>query len=279
MPLSIFDRAKPDPIAQDSLFTFVLIKPTHYDDDGYPIQWFRSALPSNTLACMNSLAEDARRREVLGPGVAIDIETYDETNRRVLPRRIIRDLKRRGGRALIGSWIVGMVLVSNVIWLLVVGTISVVLARIGATPRSIAFVAGLGFLAGCLMAYTISIWSEAFSLFVNVFSNLSGVSILNGLFYVPFAARILTMICALAIPTVFMIVLAVAAGIKERFNALSIAVATAVPLILLTLAYAVSALSTARKEDEMQRSLDLMLKHEGRYYAQILHQPWPGRNP
>ena len=83
-------------------FTFVLVKPTHYDDDGYPIQWFRSALPSNTLACMNSLAEDARRREVLGPGVALEIETYDETNRRVVPSRIIRDLKRRGGRSLVG---------------------------------------------------------------------------------------------------------------------------------------------------------------------------------
>src|SRR6185503_17717960 len=33
------------------LFHFVMIKPTHYDDDGYPIQWVRSAIPSNTLAC------------------------------------------------------------------------------------------------------------------------------------------------------------------------------------------------------------------------------------
>ena len=49
---------------------------------------------------MNSLAEDARRREVLGPGVDIVIETYDETNRRVVPARIIRELQRRGGRAL-----------------------------------------------------------------------------------------------------------------------------------------------------------------------------------
>src|SRR5260370_30746380 len=104
MPLSFFDRAepKPDPTTQDSLFTFVLIKPTHYDDDGYPIQWYRSALPSNTLACMYSLAEDARRREVLGSGVAFQIETYDETNRRVVASRIIRDLKRQGGRALVG---------------------------------------------------------------------------------------------------------------------------------------------------------------------------------
>ena len=90
----------PNPAAQD--FTFVLVKPTHYDDDGYPIQWFRSALPSNTLACMNSLAEDARSRGVPGEGVTFHIETYDETNRRVFPDRIIRDLKKRGGRALVG---------------------------------------------------------------------------------------------------------------------------------------------------------------------------------
>ncbi len=92
----------PRSLAQESSFTFVLIKPTHYDDEGYPIQWFRSVMPSNTLACMYSLAEDARRREVLGPGVDIAIETYDKTNRRVEPARIIQDLQRRGGRALIG---------------------------------------------------------------------------------------------------------------------------------------------------------------------------------
>ena len=53
-------EAKPDSRDPDSLFTFVLVKPTHYDDDGYPIQWYRSALPSNTLACMYSLSEDAQ---------------------------------------------------------------------------------------------------------------------------------------------------------------------------------------------------------------------------
>ena len=51
------------PTAGDPLiFHFVMIKPTHYDDDGYPIQWFRSAIPSNTLACLNALAEDAQQR-------------------------------------------------------------------------------------------------------------------------------------------------------------------------------------------------------------------------
>src|ERR1700680_1457060 len=84
------------------LFHFVMIKPTHYDDDGYPIQWFRSALPSNTLACLNALAGDARGRNVLGPDVEIRLHTYDETNRRVQPDRIIREIRKAGGKALIG---------------------------------------------------------------------------------------------------------------------------------------------------------------------------------
>src|ERR1700674_3062880 len=88
--------------ANAACFHFVMIKPTHYDDDGYPIQWFRSAIPSNTLACLNGLAEDARRRNVLGPDVEIRLHTYDETNRRVRPDRIIRMIRREGGRALIG---------------------------------------------------------------------------------------------------------------------------------------------------------------------------------
>ncbi len=33
-------------------FSLYLIKPSHYDDDGYVIQWLRSAIPSNTLAAL-----------------------------------------------------------------------------------------------------------------------------------------------------------------------------------------------------------------------------------
>src|SRR6188508_3789593 len=88
--------------AQAKLLHFVMIKPSHYDDDGYPIQWVRSAIPSNTLACLNALAEDARRREVLGPNVEIRLHTYDETNRRVRPDRIIRMIRKQGGRTLVG---------------------------------------------------------------------------------------------------------------------------------------------------------------------------------
>ena len=83
-------------------FHFVMIKPSHYDDDGYPIQWLRSAIPSNTLACLFALAEDARNRHVLGPEIDIRLHTYDETNRRVRPERIMRMIRKEGGKALIG---------------------------------------------------------------------------------------------------------------------------------------------------------------------------------
>ncbi len=82
-------------------FHFIMIKPSHYDDDGYPIQWLRSDIPSNTLAAVNGLALDSVRRQVLGPDVDIRLATYDETNIRIRPDRIIGDIRRSGGRALI----------------------------------------------------------------------------------------------------------------------------------------------------------------------------------
>src|SRR5208282_3423481 len=94
-------RPAQNPGGETALFHFVMIKPTHYDDDGYPIQWIKSAIPSNTLACMNGLAEDMRRQQVLGPGVDLRLSTYDETNRRIKPGRIIREIRKAGGRALI----------------------------------------------------------------------------------------------------------------------------------------------------------------------------------
>ena len=55
-------------------FHLIMIKPTHYDDDGYPIQWLRSFIPSNTLACLNGIALDSLSRGVLGPDADVRIE-------------------------------------------------------------------------------------------------------------------------------------------------------------------------------------------------------------
>jgi radical SAM superfamily enzyme YgiQ (UPF0313 family) len=73
-------------------FQLVLLKPSHYDDQGYVIQWLRSAIPSNTLAVMNGLALDCAARRVLGEDVEIEISAYDEINTHIRYRRIARRL-------------------------------------------------------------------------------------------------------------------------------------------------------------------------------------------
>jgi hypothetical protein len=35
-------------------FLAVLIKPSHYDDDGYVIRWYRSPMPANSLATVST---------------------------------------------------------------------------------------------------------------------------------------------------------------------------------------------------------------------------------
>ena len=48
-------------------FQLILIKPSHYDDDGYVIQWFRSIMPSNSLAALYGLAIDAASARCSAP--------------------------------------------------------------------------------------------------------------------------------------------------------------------------------------------------------------------
>jgi tRNA A37 methylthiotransferase MiaB len=64
-------------------FQLVLIKPSHYGDDGYVIRWWRAMTPSNSLAAVFGIAADCSERRVLGADIDIDIEVIDETNTRV----------------------------------------------------------------------------------------------------------------------------------------------------------------------------------------------------
>jgi radical SAM superfamily enzyme YgiQ (UPF0313 family) len=61
-------------------FSLVLIKPSHYDDDGYVIQWYRSAIPSNSLAALYGLSLECANDCVLGEDVDLRIHAFDETN-------------------------------------------------------------------------------------------------------------------------------------------------------------------------------------------------------
>jgi hypothetical protein len=65
----------------------VMIKPSHYDDDGYVIQW-RGVIPSNSLATPYELARDCIEHRVLGEDVAIVLHAWDETIKRIRADRI-----------------------------------------------------------------------------------------------------------------------------------------------------------------------------------------------
>ena len=77
-------------------FCLLLVKPSHYDDDGYVIQWVRSPVPSNSLAALYGLAKDCAERRVLGDDVDIEIHAFDEINTRIRPERLAAMVERAG---------------------------------------------------------------------------------------------------------------------------------------------------------------------------------------
>ena len=63
-------------------FFVELIKPSHYDNDGYVIQWWRSFSISNSLSCLYSLTLDSAERK--NPGRRC--RNHREPSRRVQHR-------------------------------------------------------------------------------------------------------------------------------------------------------------------------------------------------
>ena len=82
-------------------FQLVLIKPSHYGDDGYVIRWWRAMIPSNSLAAVFGVALDCIDRNVLGPDVDIDVEAIDEFNQRVDVGMLVQRFKRHGNFGLV----------------------------------------------------------------------------------------------------------------------------------------------------------------------------------
>ena len=82
-------------------FPLVLIKPSHYDDDGYVIRWWRSMIPSNSLAALYGIAADCAERRVLGAAIAIEIQPIDETNTRIDISALIERFRLNGNFGLV----------------------------------------------------------------------------------------------------------------------------------------------------------------------------------
>ena len=82
-------------------FNLYLIKPSKYDDDGYVIRYWKGVCPSNTLACLNGLSEDVRKRGALGRDVKFNIQNMDETVERVDIQKIARASRAKGSKTVV----------------------------------------------------------------------------------------------------------------------------------------------------------------------------------
>ena len=60
------------------------------------IQWFRSAIPSNSLACLYGLALECGQQKTLGDDVELEIHAFDETNTIIRPDKIAGLIKDAG---------------------------------------------------------------------------------------------------------------------------------------------------------------------------------------
>ncbi len=77
-------------------FAAILIKPSHYDDDGYVIQWWRSTIPSNSLASVYGLLQQCAHDKTLGSDCEIEIDAYDECNTIIDVAGAIRRIRAAG---------------------------------------------------------------------------------------------------------------------------------------------------------------------------------------
>ena len=90
----------PEIVAPTDFFVEI-IKPSHYDDDGYVIQWVRAFIPSNSLACLYGLVQDVQKRRTLGAGVNLIVNVYDESHTVIPVRCIIRRINAGGGNGMV----------------------------------------------------------------------------------------------------------------------------------------------------------------------------------
>jgi radical SAM superfamily enzyme YgiQ (UPF0313 family) len=82
-------------------FYVELVKASHYDREGYVVQWWKAWVPSNSLACLYTIAEDCGARRILGDDVDIEVDGHDEQNCVLPVERIAAKLTAPGKSGLV----------------------------------------------------------------------------------------------------------------------------------------------------------------------------------
>ena len=77
-------------------FHVQIIKPAHYDDEGYVIQWWKASIQSNSLASLYAIVQDAADRQVLSRNVTLTSNGWDECNTVISEDRIAKRIPSAG---------------------------------------------------------------------------------------------------------------------------------------------------------------------------------------
>ena len=79
----------------------VLIKPSKYDNEGYIIQYQKGVMPSNTLAVLYGLTQDAYKQGLLGKNLHLKIEIIDDLVSRIKYKSIIKKANKNKYKTLV----------------------------------------------------------------------------------------------------------------------------------------------------------------------------------
>jgi hypothetical protein len=210
----------------------------------------------------------------------------------------VRDISQRALGASVGGvhtvmdlavwWMLDLLALSNVIWMLVLAGVTALLGRCTRLGWRWAAWVVVAALAISVLAAWHAPWTDVFRDIHRVVTELAAPrdgDIAVRLGFAPRLARILShqlLAVLLAVGAPLLATLGAAVAALVRREALSRELVRglrrlAVPLAAgATIAYACLILATSLVEPQAQRALDEMLRHEGRYFARQVNQPWPG---
>jgi hypothetical protein len=176
--------------------------------------------------------------------------------------------------ALYYRWVVDCLLMTNVLWFLLLGTLSLILTRLRAAAGKMTPFLVIGML--CLLGAMV--WNargtEALVTYFQVERSLTGTGEDSG----PSLALIRagTVAAALALPILLSVSSLIYCVVTKSAFAEAIAKGACAIALLLAAVYAVSVLTTLRQEDYISREMRRAIKGEGQYAASVQNKKWPG---
>lgn len=177
--------------------------------------------------------------------------------------------------ALMSSWIMGMLVLSNALWILLMALVTAQLARVRAKIGAVLGILFLGILVLAALAFNLSQWTEALAMLGSVEENLSGGAT-PGTPLAPGLVKVLTIAVQIGTPSLLSLGALIVAGARRRNPAAVLCRVLSLAALVFGLVFAGLSFYTARQEARVSQGLDRTLNGEGKYLAELLGKSWPG---